>query len=343
MKMKKILGCFLALCLVVTAVSGVFTTAKADDFIYVETMADLKNAISRASSGTRIVVCGSTFTVDESITIPEEIEIAFSGDVSQVTIAAGKTVTVNGWLFIGSSPISVDGTLISNGVTTLCAGLTINKNGIVQVNNELDVMGGELINNGTLTVADDGFLDYIPPEVDTGERIAIDETNFPDAGFRSMISGYYDSNGDGYMTTDSFAQITELWAMGPSIGDLEGIQYFTNLEVLHVGHNGDGESPLRLLDVSGMTKLKSIKADGVTGSNLVYLNVTGCSALEEIDVVGGFLTPAGLVGVDDTKVDVSTIAFYGQQAPTVAGDMDGDGELTAMDLTLLARKVAKVD
>ena len=79
----------------------------------------------------------------------------------------------------------------------------------------------------------------------------INETNFPDANFRDYLMGYAGYS-NGYITSSDVASRTSFLYMNDrSIGDLTGIQYFTNLEQLDCSNNYIGST----LDLSQLTKL----------------------------------------------------------------------------------------
>lgn len=94
------------------------------------------------------------------------------------------------------------------------------------------------------------------------DLVAINETNFPDATFRRVISENYDDNGDGYLSADE-RNVTYMSVTGmideetESIKDLKGIENFTNLQILRCGGIG-----LEKLDVMVLLKLTSLSCQG---------------------------------------------------------------------------------
>ncbi len=311
--MKRIFSCILALCLMMGMVSGIIVTAEADDgFTYVETMKDLPNALSSAHSGDEVLVVSNTittFAVTNDITVPQGITLHFGGDFSQVTINEGVTVTVNGKL-TEEGLLLINGKAIVNGHARCFNGLTIASTGELEDNGEVVVIRGTFTNNGSMK-GKGHFLVY-PPELDTGTPVAINNTNFPDADFRQRVSRHYDTNEDGYITTDSFAQIEELFSMGPDTKNITGIKYFTGLKYLHLGGNGDGHSPLTSVDVSGLTNLEELY---VGDSDLKSLNVTGCTKLKCVYVTDAKLYKDGIIGYDSLPDGVEIIGLLGDVAP----------------------------
>ena len=94
------------------------------------------------------------------------------------------------------------------------------------------------------------------------DLVAINETNFPDATFRRVISENYDDNGDGYLSADE-RNVTYMSVTGmideetESIKDLKGIENFSNLQILRCGGIG-----LEKLDVMVLLKLTSLSCQG---------------------------------------------------------------------------------
>ncbi|MBQ6971223.1 MAG: leucine-rich repeat domain-containing protein, partial [Synergistaceae bacterium] len=83
--------------------------------------------------------------------------------------------------------------------------------------------------------------------------MAVDETNFPDDNFRSYISGNLDKDGDGSLSDEEIAAVTNIDVSGKSISSLKGIEWFAALETLHCSGNS-----LTELDVSNNTTLTTL-------------------------------------------------------------------------------------
>ena len=111
---------------------------------------------------------------------------------------------------------------------------------------------------------------------DTSFVAAIDESNFPDEIFRNFVDTNLDLRDDGKLTRDEIMIVKELDLRGKNIQDLKGIGYFTELKELNVYNN-----KLKTLDLSRNTKL--IDVDCYMNPDLVSLNVSGCSNLDELD------------------------------------------------------------
>lgn len=96
-------------------------------------------------------------------------------------------------------------------------------------------------------------------------NVEINETNFPDANFRSYVSEKFD-DGDGILSSDEIAAVTSISCWNVEISSLEGIEYFTSLMYLDCY----GIS-LTSLDMSNNTALKELRC---RTSNLSSLDVS---------------------------------------------------------------------
>ena len=82
--------------------------------------------------------------------------------------------------------------------------------------------------------------------------VAIDDTNFPDANFRTIVE-YYDTNKDSSLSDTEIAAVEEIDCYDKGISNLKGIEYFTALRSLNCGCN-----QLTSLDVSKNTALTKL-------------------------------------------------------------------------------------
>ena len=103
--------------------------------------------------------------------------------------------------------------------------------------------------------------------VRAAQDVAIDESHFPDAGFRQIVAEKCDKNGDGILSDSERSSITRMmlpaWqedvlGEGTPIVSLEGIQYFYNLQNLYCADIG-----LTSLDVSALSKLTQLTGGAV--------------------------------------------------------------------------------
>lgn len=96
------------------------------------------------------------------------------------------------------------------------------------------------------------MLTLLPTAALAAEDVAVSPENFPDANFQAYVTDELDTDGDGTLSADEIAAVTEINCGDRSIASLNGIEYFTNLETLSCQDN-----LLTALDVSGNTKLTS--------------------------------------------------------------------------------------
>ncbi|MBR5066757.1 MAG: DUF4214 domain-containing protein [Lachnospiraceae bacterium] len=87
--------------------------------------------------------------------------------------------------------------------------------------------------------------------------VAINETNFPDATFRSVIANTYDYNHNGYIDPDEVSMTMNISCEGMGISSVKGIEYFTDIQGLWVKDNN-----ISSLDVSKNVNLHGIWCSG---------------------------------------------------------------------------------
>ena len=113
-------------------------------------------------------------------------------------------------------------------------------------------------------------------------ELAINETNFPDTNFRNFVRGSnIDKDGDGYLSTEEQQAVKTINVSGCYIGELTGIQYFTNLEELNCSYN-----QIESLNLEQNTKLKILNCS----NNLLTRLVQGNEGLEEVDCSNNKIT-----------------------------------------------------
>ena len=111
--------------------------------------------------------------------------------------------------------------------------------------------------------------------------IAINEANFPDANFRTVVSTF-DKNGDGKLNEAEIAAVTEIYCSEKSISSLKGIEHFTALTELRCSNNR-----LTTLDVSRNTALEFLDCQT---NHLTALDVSRNTALTNLDCDSNQLT-----------------------------------------------------
>ena len=144
--------------------------------------------------------------------------------------------------------------------------------------------------------------------------VEINETNFPDAKFRSFVKENLDKNKDDILDAMEIASVKKIEANNMGIKSLEGVGFFTALETLKCWDNeltgldlskntkltslSCSENELTALDVSKNTELTRLYC----GSNrLTALDVSKNKKLEELDCESDSL----LSYMKLTKLDVS--------------------------------------
>ena len=119
-----------------------------------------------------------------------------------------------------------------------------------------------------------------PAPVSSG--LSIDETNFPDANFRSYVLAKFDSNGDEKLDDEEIANVKYINAPAKTISSLKGIEYFTELLELNCDNN-----QLTSLDVSKNTKLVKL----ICSKNaLTSLNTSHNPLLKKLDIYNNKIT-----------------------------------------------------
>ena len=111
--------------------------------------------------------------------------------------------------------------------------------------------------------------------------VAIDNTNFPDANFRTIVE-YYDTNKDSSLSDTEIAAVEEIACYDKGISNLKGIEYFTALRSLNCGRN-----QLTSLDVSKNTALTKLYC---SNNQLTSLDVSKNTALTGLGCAGNQLT-----------------------------------------------------
>ena len=159
--------------------------------------------------------------------------------------------------------------------------------------------------------------------------MAVDETNFPDDNFRSYISGNLDKDGDGSLSDEEIAAVTNIDVSGKSISSLKGIEWFAALETLHCSGNS-----LTELDVSNNTTLTTLYCNY---NQLPALDVSKNTTLTTLYCYSNQLTELDLSNNTDltylwchnnrlTELDVSKNTALTQLRCY-------DNQLTALDLS----------
>ena len=186
--------------------------------------------------------------------------------------------------------------------------------------------------------------------------VEINETNFPDAKFRSFVKENLDKNTDNILDAGEIAAVKKIEANKMGIKSLEGVGFFTALETLKCWDNeltgldlskntkltslSCSENELTALDVSKNTELTRLYC---RSNRLAALDVTQNKNLEELDCESDSL----LSYMKLTKLDVSQnkalkkLNCYGVKMKelnvsgcTALEELDcGGNQLTALDVS----------
>ncbi|MDE6476488.1 MAG: InlB B-repeat-containing protein, partial [Erysipelotrichaceae bacterium] len=111
--------------------------------------------------------------------------------------------------------------------------------------------------------------------------VEINETNFPDANFRTVVKRF-DRDGDNVLSAEEIGSVTMINCNNQNIHSLKGIEYFAALRTLYCQN-----SQLTSLDVSKNTALRILYCDG---NQLTSLDVSQNTELRELYCDGNQLT-----------------------------------------------------
>ncbi|MDE6195845.1 MAG: hypothetical protein K2F55_03180, partial [Erysipelotrichaceae bacterium] len=185
----------------------------------------------------------------------------------------------------GREPNPADG--IAN-KESLMEGTTYEWEGGVPNTSEIGIVTGNV-----LLHYPDGFDDRVD-NVSVNVGVEINEENFPDAKFREYISGRFDKNRDGILSSTELDAVAMIDVKNVrELTSLKGVEYFTNLTNLFCQGTGitsidvSKNTALRVLHISDtyleaidVSKNKVLGEFGCSNMpNLTSINVQGASAL----------------------------------------------------------------
>ncbi len=113
------------------------------------------------------------------------------------------------------------------------------------------------------------FAALFPTVTHAGGDVLINSGNFPDSGFRNLVSDEYDTDGNGALSSEEISKVTKIQVKyyDYDIRSLEGIEHFTELRSLDCEEN-----KLTSLDVSNNSKLEVIWCAGNKNLSVIHLN-----------------------------------------------------------------------
>lgn len=208
------------------------------------------------------------------ISIADEYDTDSNGNFS---LRLGKTkYNIEGGYSLGESEESIEFTFPIDLSRDRVITILLSRDGTVSLDNLPDMP--------TPTSPD------IPVPVVSGD-IPIDEAHFPDARFRYYVTRF-DADGNNVLSKSEREKVTiidfESYTTNNKIASLEGIKYFSNLEILQCSYN-----QLTTLDLAGCYALIELNC---VGNPLITLNLGGCSALKELHCPNSQLTTLNLSG-----------------------------------------------
>ena len=173
-------------------------------------------------------------------------------------------------------------------------------------------------------------LTLLPTAAFAADDVVIDETNFPDEGFREYVKKEFDRSKDNFLSAAEIAAADRIFVTGKPITSIKGIEYFTALTSLRCSH-----TKLTSLDTSHNKKLSYLECENI--STLTTLNVSGNAELKTLYCEQNALTALNLTnntaleklscgGNEFTTLDLSkntSLKYFGFF----------NGKLSSLDLT----------
>ena len=130
------------------------------------------------------------------------------------------------------------------------------------------------------------FLTVLTASLAAHADVTINDTNFPDANFRSYLLSEYPS---GTITTAQLQARTTLEVNNKSISNMKGVEYFTELTRLSCYGNN-----LTTIDVSSNTKLTHLNVFSNKLTSITSLDK--CTVLEQLYLHYNQLTTLSVTG-----------------------------------------------
>ena len=154
-----------------------------------------------------------------------------------------------------------------------------------------------------------------------GGKLHLCDRNFPDAAFLAAVTEF-DTDGDGALSQEEVAAVTEITLAGGSVASLQGVGFFTALSRLSVANN-----QLTSLDLS---ENKELTALNCAGNRLATLDLSANEKLESDNVSVSKQTGKQLLMVaadDKYRVDLTdAVGESGRAGVTSVADQNGEAE-----------------
>ena len=203
------------------------------------------------------------------------------------------------------------------------------------------------LNNKTCLFRFDSGLPVAGKSFTSEDVVEINEKNFPDANFRTVVSRY-DLDGNGWFSNSEIKLISELDLYYKQVEKVDGIKYFTELESLTCNNN-----KIKQLDLSANKKLdrllcseneitkiilpkdSKLQVFGCSKNNLKSLDISGCKDLVSFDCSSNKLT-----ALDVSKnTKLKYLIVYANQLP----DLDVSSNTDLDFLAISNNKIKEID
>ncbi len=185
------------------------------------------------------------------------------------------------------------------------------------------------------------------------EGVPIDEEHFPDGGFRSYVADHFDPDGNGILSPEEAADVTEMNVELRHISSMKGIEFFPALKTLNCSNNQLTEldvtknSALEVLlcayqGSAGLTELDVTQNPALTAlycakNKLTELDVTQNPMLVKMDCTNNQLTALDVThnpALEELYCDMNQItALDVTQNPELKNLHCSGNQLTALDVT----------
>ena len=161
-----------------------------------------------------------------------------------------------------------------------------------------------------------------------GAGVTIDNTNFPDANFRTVVKKF-DTNQDSSLSDTEIAAVKKINCSNKGITNLKGIEYFTSLNILWCTDN-----QLTALDVSENTALTKLNC---CFNKLTSLDVSKNTALTILECNANRLTSLDVsknTALTELNCSINKLTALDVSKNTALTELYcNDNQLTSLDLS----------
>lgn len=170
--------------------------------------------------------------------------------------------------------------------------------------------------------------------------VAVNETNFPDSGFRAYVEQTVDTDGNKSLSAAEISNVAFINVRSMGIKDLKGIEKFTSLKTLNCSGN-----ELASIDLKANTELASLDA---SNNKLETLNLSANTSLRTLSVEGNLIQSieldanTALETLDISKnalmsMDISKctklVSLNASNNQLVSADMSKNSQLATVNLS----------